>query len=418
MTATLSESFSEFAERYRERLVGLPTYPHRETHRIAVATAIEGWLRLDGVDDTARRDLLAPLVDELAGLGPLEQLLADDRVTEILVNGTDPIVVEVDGVLHHTDLRFRDVEHLRSVTERMLIGSGRRIDDGAPMVDARLTDGSRMNAVLPPVAANGPLVTIRRVPRQRLDLEALVVGGMLDGPVAAFLHAAVLGRCNLVVSGGTGAGKTTLLAALAGVVPSQQRLVVLEDASELRIHHPHVAALEGRPSGRDGGGEVTLRDLVRNSLRMRPDRLIVGEVRGPEAADMLQAMNTGHDGSMTTLHANSAQDAAARLESMLAMAWPGLEVAVLRGWIVGAIDIIVHCERSLDAGRVITEVAAVEGDRDAAAPGPMSIVPLFTRTGRAHAALRPCGEVPRGCLERMARNGVQFPPSIFAVRAA
>jgi pilus assembly protein CpaF len=280
------DSASDLCARYRERLVAYPLPDDPAGRRVAVAGVVEAWLRADGIVDHERRArLLYELVDELAGLGPLEPLLADDRVAEVLVNGLDPIRVEVDGTLHETSLRFRDAEQLRGVIERMLGGTGRRVDDGSPMVDARLSDGSRLNAVLPPVAVAGPLITLRRPSRRRLGFEELVESGSLDRRVASFLHAAVLGGCNIVVSGGTGTGKTTLLAALAALVPPEQRLVVLEDVAELTIDHPHQARLECRPAGRDGGGEVVLRDLVRNSLRMRPDRIVVGEVRGPEAQD-------------------------------------------------------------------------------------------------------------------------------------
>ena len=408
-TASVDEIAAVLAARYRERLVTLELPPHGELRRLAVGGAVEAWLREDGVRASLRDELLARLVDELAGLGPLEPLLADPRVTEILVNGIRGVHVEVDGRLQTTALRFRDAAHLRSVVERLLVGTGRRVDDGSPMVDARLADGSRLNAVVPPIAPDGPLVTIRRPPAARLAFSDLVERGTLDGPTAAFLHAAVLGRCSMVVSGGTGAGKTTLLAAVAALVPETQRIVILEDVGELVVAHPHAVSVECRPAGRDGAAEVTLRDLVRNSLRMRPDRIVVGEVRGPEAADMLQAMNTGHEGSMATLHANTAQDALRRLESMVAMAWPGHAETTLRAWVGAAVDVVVHCERREDGHRVVTEVAAVDAD-DAAS---LRAVPLYRRDHRGQGGSG-CGEVPRRCLERMARNGVRFPASLFA----
>jgi len=265
--------------------------------------------------------------------------------------------------------------------------------------------------VLPPVAVAGPLLTIRRAPPQRLGLEDLVGRGALSGAMAAFLHASVLGRCNLLISGGTGAGKTTLLAALAALVPHRQRIVTLEDVAELVVAHPHVAGQECRARGADGRAPVTLRDLVRNALRMRPDRILVGEVRGAEAYDMIQAMHTGHEGSMATVHANGAEDALARLEAMLGLAAPGLDIDTLRSWLGSAIDLVVHCERANHGGRTVVAVAAVEQERGAQP----EIVPVFA--GLAGGGFQACGNVPRGCLERMARHGVRFPPGLFRAAA-
>jgi pilus assembly protein CpaF len=411
--APVRDTGSHLAEdrcrRYRERLVSITLPDDLTERRLAVATAVEAWLREEGVGDPDERSvILCELVDDLAGFGPLEPLLADPTVTEILVNGLEPIRVEVDGRLLDTHVHFREVEQLRGAIERILTGTGRRIDDGSPMVDARLHDGSRLNAVLPPVAVGGPLLTIRRSPQQRRGFEELIESGSLDRRIAAFLHAAVLTDCNIVVSGGAGAGKTTLVGALVALVPPDERVIVLEDVAELSIDHPHLARLECRPPGRDGGGEIVLRDLVRNSLRMRPDRIVVGEVRGPEAADMVAAMNTGHQGSMATLHANSAVDALHRLEGMLAMAWPALGEGQTRRWIASAIDVVVHCERDAEGRRHVAEVAVIERD-DA---GDLNAVAVFQHDGSQPA--RATGEVPRHCLERMAAAGVSFPPSVFA----
>jgi pilus assembly protein CpaF len=313
----------------------------------------------------------------------------------------------VDGELRPCPVRFRDADHLLSVVHRLLSGTGRRVDEGAPLVDARMADGSRLNVVLPPVALSSPVLTIRRPPRRRLGIAELIDLGALDAVVAAFLHAAVLGRCNLVVSGGAGTGKSTLLAALCALVPDGQRMLLLEDVAELAVHHPHVVAQQGRPAAPDGGREVTLRDLVRNSLRMRPDRLIVGEVRGLEAADMVAAMNTGHPGSMTTVHANSAHDAMTRLETMLAVALPAAAVDTLRSWMAAAIDIVIHCERGPDGRRRVAEVAAIDADT---AGGPRLI---GVRAQDGCGRLRPAGEIPRRCLERMGRHGVRFPVGLL-----
>jgi pilus assembly protein CpaF len=341
------------------------------------------------------------------GLGPLAALLADGAVTEIMVNGPDDVHVEVDGRLRRSPVRFRDADHVLAVVHRLLAGTGRRIDEGAPLVDARLADGSRVNAVLPPVAVGSPQLTLRRPPRRRLGIEELIRLGALDATAAAFLHAAVLGRCNLVVTGGAGSGKTTLLAALCELVPHGQRVVVLEDVAELAPEHPHLVRQQCRPPAPGGGREVTLRDLVRNALRMRPDRLVVGEVRGLEAVDMLAAMNTGHAGSMTTLHANSSADAVARLESMLAMALPSVGGVTLRAWIATGLDVIVHCERDPEGRRRIVEVSAVE----AAGDGAPVLATVCTRDSGG--ALGPVGNVPLRCRERMRHHGVRFPDRLL-----
>lgn len=405
----------ELLRRYRDRLVtalpALGTLPTVE-QRACVTTMVDGWLAGDDLPSGEFRDqLLVTLVDDIAGFGPLERLLTDPAVTEVMVNGPDDIYVERAGVIESTDARFRDAEHVRTVVERLLLGSGRRLDESSPMVDARLHDGSRLNAVLPPVAVHGPLVTIRRPSAQRLSIDVLVREGSLDGVMAAFLHAAILGRCTIVVTGGTGAGKTTLLGALAALIPRRERIVTLEDVAELRIDHPHIASQECRPAGEDGPAPVTLRDLVRNSLRMRPDRLLVGEVRGSEAADMVMAMNTGHEGSMATVHANTAVDGIGRLEAMLALAWPGLPIETLRSWLANAVDLIVHCERTPSGRRYVATIAAVELDEMAI----VTVTPLFRQDeGSPGAQVVRCGEVPRQCLERMARHGVRFPPALFA----
>jgi pilus assembly protein CpaF len=387
--------------RVLDEVADLAALPPLE-RRLRVASVADRHLGGDPLSEE-RADALVAVVDDIAGLGPLEPLLADRAVTEIMVNGPEDVFVEVDGELCASTVRFRDADHLLSVVHRLLSGTGRRVDEGAPMVDARMADGSRLNVVLPPVALSSPLLTIRRPPRRRLGIAELIEVGALDAMVAAFLHAAVLGRCNLLVSGGAGAGKSTLLAALCALVPAGERVLLLEDVAELAIDHPHVVAQQCRPAAPDGGREVTLHDLVRNSLRMRPDRLVVGEVRGREAADMVSAMNTGHPGSMTTLHANSAQDAISRLETMLAMALPAVATGALRSWVAGAVDVVVHCERGQDGRRRVGEVAAV----DSGAAGGPRLIRVHARGGDG--ALGPADEIPRRCLERMSRHGVRFP---------
>ena len=367
---------------------------------------------VDGLRGRVAAEAPAPAADDLAGLGPLEALFADRAVTEIIVNAPEQVHVEVDGRLRRSPVRFRDADHVLAVVHRLLSGTGRRIDEGAPLVDARLADGSRVNAVLPPVAVGSPLLTIRRPPRRRLGVDELIRLGALEPTAAAFLHAAVLGRCNILVAGGAGTGKTTLLAALCELVPPDQRLLLLEDVAEVAAEHPHLVRQQCRPPAPDGGREITLRDLVRNALRMRPDRLVVGEVRGLEAADMLAAMNTGHPGSMTTLHANSAADAVARLEAMLAMALPAVGGGTLRAWISSGLDVIVHCERDSGGSRRVAEVAALDSAEDG--------MPLLTTvcSRDAAGALRPAAELPHRCLARMRHHGVDFPDRLLLRRGA
>ena len=324
--------------------------------------------RLDeepGISQEDRAELAAALTDDILGHGPLERLLADDTVTEIMVNGPYDVWIERDGRLSQTPVRFTDEWHLRRIINKMAAEVGRRIDESSPMVDARMPDGSRINAVIPPLSLSGPLMTIRRFGRERLSLEDLVRVGTLTTQTADFLERCVEARLNLLISGGTGAGKTTLLNALSAGIPGDERIVTIEDAAELRLAQRHGLRLECRPKNIEGEGEVTIRDLVRNSLRMRPDRIIVGEVRGAEALDMLQALNTGHDGSLSTVHANSTRDALARVETMVLMAGYDLPLRAVRQQITSALDLIIHLERMHDGSRraiAITEVQRMEAD--------------------------------------------------------
>jgi pilus assembly protein CpaF len=324
--------------------------------------------RLDeehGISREDRAQLAAALSDDILGHGPLERLLADDTVTEIMVNGPYEVWIERDGKLHKTAVRFTDDSHLRRIINKMTAEVGRRIDEGSPMVDARMPDGSRINAVIPPLSLSGPLMTIRKFGSERLDLGDLIRFGTLTPEVTEFLESCVEARLNLLISGGTGAGKTTLLNALSAAIPDSERIVTIEDAAELRLAQRHVLRLECRPKNIEGEGEVTIRDLVRNSLRMRPDRIIVGEVRGAEALDMLQALNTGHDGSLSTVHANSPRDALARVETMVLMAGYDLPLRAVRQQVTSALDLIIHLERMHDGSRkaiAITEVQRMESD--------------------------------------------------------
>jgi pilus assembly protein CpaF len=354
IAADLSVIADEYRGRVRRELAGV---------------ALGGPAELRGVVERRVRDLLlhdrvalgpgelevviASVVDDTVGLGPLDALLADPAVTEIIVNGASAVYAERHGRLTAEPVRFRDEQHLRDVIDRIVGSAGRRVDEASPMADARLPDGSRVNAVLPPLAVDGPLLAIRKFSRERLTVPALVASGSLDGMLAERLRRAVRGRLNIVVSGGTGTGKTTLLNALAGFADPVERIVTVEDAAELRLDQPHVARLEARPASLEGRGEVTVRALVRNALRMRPDRIVVGEVRGPEALDMLQAMNTGHDGSLTTVHVGSPAEALRRIETMVLMAGLELPHAVVRENVALAVDVVVHVIRSIDGRRTV-----------------------------------------------------------------
>ncbi|MBW4091122.1 MAG: CpaF family protein [Proteobacteria bacterium] len=308
-----------------------------------------------------QRALATELVNDIVGLGPLEPLLEDDSINDIMVNGPYKVFVERRGKTVLSEVRFRDTSHLTGICQRIAAAIGRRVDESSPMVDARLKDGSRVNIVFPPLALDGPYVSIRKFSRTKIDLAQLVEFGALTAPVARILQVAGRARLNIIISGGTGSGKTTLLNALSNFIDESERVVTVEDAAELQLQQPHVVRLETRPSSLEGKGEITQRDLVRNALRMRPDRIIIGEVRGGEAFDMLQAMNTGHDGSMSTIHANTTRDALTRIENMVQMGNMGLPSKAIRTQIVGAVDLIVQVERQRDGGRRLTQVTEVCG---------------------------------------------------------
>jgi pilus assembly protein CpaF len=308
-----------------------------------------------------RDRLVAEITDQVLGYGPIERYLADPSVTEIMVNGLDMIYIERDGKISATDAQFLSDDHILRVIDRIVAPVGRRVDELSPMVDARLPDGSRVNAIIPPLALDGPVLTIRKFGNRTFTAGDLVGMGTMTQHVAAFLEACVEGRMNILVSGGTGSGKTTMLNVLSAMVPEDERIVTIEDSAELRLAQRHVVRLEGRPPNIEGRGEVVARDLVRNALRMRPDRIIVGEVRGGEALDMLQAMNTGHDGSLSTLHANSPRDAISRIETMSLMAGFDLPIRAIREQIASAVDLLVHVARLRDGSRRITRVCGIEG---------------------------------------------------------
>lgn len=308
-----------------------------------------------------RTKLIDDICDELLGLGPLEPLLKDDNITEIMINGPKDIFVEQKGKLLLTDTHFHDDAHLMSIIERILTPLGRRVDESSPLVDARLQDGSRVNIIIPPLSLIGPTVTIRKFSKKALSVKDLISFGTLSPSMARFLEACVKARLNILVSGGTGSGKTTTLNVLSSFIPHTDRIVTIEDAAELRLQQRHVVTLEARPANLEGKGAITIRDLVKNALRMRPDRIIVGEVRAGEALDMLQAMNTGHDGSLTTAHANTPRDVLSRLETMVLMAGMDLPVRAVRTQVSSAIDLILQQSRIRDGTRKITHITEVQG---------------------------------------------------------
>ena len=364
-----------------------------------------------------RAQISKQISDIVLGLGPLEEFTHDPTVTEIMVNGADKIYVERAGKLELTGARFHNDEQLRRTIDKIVSKVGRRIDESSPYVDARLPDGSRVNAVIPPLAVDGPALTIRRFSAEPYRTDDLVSFGTVTGEVAEFLDACVRGRVNMLVAGGTGAGKTTTLNVLSSYIPDDERILTIEDAAELRMQQPHVVRLEARPPNIEGKGQVAIRDLVRNALRMRPDRIIVGEVRGGEAIDMLQAMNTGHDGSICTIHANSPRDVLSRLETMTLMAGMELTVRAIREQIASAIDVIVHQERMKDGTRRIThvsEVVGMEGDI-------ITLQDIFAfnfragvdAQGRVLGTLKPTGLRP-AFLEKLQDRGVSVPSSLFA----
>jgi pilus assembly protein CpaF len=373
-----------------------------------------------GISREDRARLVAEIADDILGHGPLERLLSDESVTEIMVNGPFDVWVERQGRLFETTVRFTDESHLRRIINKIVAQVGRRIDESSPLVDARLPDGSRVNAIIPPLSLSGPLVTIRKFSKKRLQLNDLIKLGTLSTETVEFLQRCILAELNVLISGGTGSGKTTLLNALSTAIPDSDRIVTIEDAAELRLNQRHVLRLEARPKNIEGEGEIAIRELVRNSLRMRPDRIIVGEVRGAESLDMLQAMNTGHDGSLCTVHANTPRDALARIETMVLMAGFDLPIRAIRQQVASALDLIVHLERLEDGGRrvtAITEVQRMESDvitlQDIFDFKVDRVTPDRTVVG----SLRSTGLRPT-FLHKFEKRGVSLPVSLFSTPRA
>lgn len=370
---------------------------------------------MNNVSRGERARIVTDICDEILGLGPIEPLLKDESITEVMINGPKKIFVERKGKIQLTNVQFHDDDHLMTIIERIVSPLGRRIDESSPLVDARLKDGSRVNAIVPPLSLVGPCVTIRKFAATPLSIDNLVGFGTLSEEMAEFLQACVKARLNIMVSGGTGSGKTTTLNVLSSFIPNNERIVTIEDAAELRLQQEHVVTLESRPPNLEGKGAITIRDLVRNALRMRPDRIIVGEVRSGEALDMLQAMNTGHDGSLTTGHANSPRDILSRLETMVMMAGMELPVRAIREQIASALDLIIQQTRIQDGSRkitYITEVQKMEGDT-------IVLQDLFTyvqtginEQGKSVGYYEPSGLQPM-FLQKFKMNGVELPKSFL-----
>jgi pilus assembly protein CpaF len=390
----------------------------------SVRTRVEAEIRdqlaqESGLSRADRGRLAGEIADDIFGYGPLERLLADPSISEIMVNGAAEIWIECNGRLSQTSLRFADESHLRRIITKMVGQIGRRIDESSPMVDARLPDGSRVNAIVPPLSLSGALLTIRKFARNRFDLDELIQLGTISAPAADFLRGCVEADLDILVSGGTGTGKTTMLNALSAAIPDRDRIVTIEDAAELQLVQRHVLRLEARPKNIEGEGEITIRDLVRNALRMRPDRIIVGEVRGAEALDMLQAMNTGHEGSLSTVHANSPRDALSRLETMVLMAGYELPLRAIRQHVSSALDLIVQLDRLDDGTRRVTaisEVQRMEGEM-------ITLQHLFEfKVDRVDAdrtivgRLEPTGLRP-SFVGAFARHGIELPPDLFGTPA-
>jgi len=392
-----------------------PERAREEVRKAARQLASQLFPNLVGDD---KEEVIERVMNDILGLGPIEPLLQDPTVSEVMVNAPDEVYYERDGIIYKSDINFRDVAHVYQVIDKIVSAIGRHVDEASPMVDARLADGSRVNIIIPPLCPKSPVITIRKFRTDRYTMADLIRVGTLTEEMAKLLRAAVRAKLNIVISGGTGTGKTTLLNALSAAIPPNERIITIEDPIELSLQQPHVIALEARPPSIEGKGEVTQRALVRNALRMRPDRIIVGEVRGPEAFDMMQAMNTGHEGSLTTIHANSPRDAIARIENMILMAGFDLPVIVIREQIASAIHMIIQLARLVDGSRrivQITEVSGMEGNMVT-----LQDIFVFRQTGidpdgRVLGELKATGIRPKFA-DRLKAFGMELPEDIFNVR--
>ena len=396
-----------------------PQYDQRRQAITQRLTDIFTQTRLQ-LSESMRSQVFHDVLDELLGYGPIQSLLDDSEISEVMVNGPKQVYIERNGKLLKTNVTFENDEHVMRVIERIIYPLGRRVDPDSPTVDARLPDGSRVNAVIRPVAVDGPIITIRKFAKERLSVEQLIKLGSITPGMIDFLKACIVARLNTIISGGTGSGKTTLLNVLSSMIPNDERIITIEDAAELQLRQEHVVRLETKPLNLEGKGQVTIRDLVRNSLRMRPERIIVGECRGGETLDMLQAMNTGHDGSLTTLHANSPRDALSRLETMVLMSGMDLPIKVIREQVSHAIDLIVQISRLKDGSRkitAITEVAGMEGDTVV-----LSDIFKFEQTGvspdgKIQGELKPTGIRPLFS-HRLEAAGFKLKAEIFGANIA
>jgi len=418
--ARLGEELEQLVYRFHQRLIDELEAEKLEAmspdkRRQAVQEAVKALLARESLNALVRDAVAARVVDEVVGLGPIEPLLHDSSISEVMVNAPDEVYFERDGIMYQSDVRFRDVNHVMQIVERIIAPLGRRVDESSPMVDARLADGSRVNVIIPPLAPRSPTMTIRKFLTSKLTMDDLVAVGTLSPEVAQFLGACVELRLNALVSGGTGTGKTTLLNALSAFIPDSERILTIEDPLELQLQQPHVISLEARPPNVDGRGEVTQRELLRNALRMRPDRIIIGEVRGGEAFDMLNAMNTGHEGSLSTIHSNAPRDALARLENMVLMANLDLPVRAIREQMSSALHLVVQISRFRDGGRritYITEVSGMEGEV-------VTLQDVFRfeqkgidEHGRIVGRLRPTGIRP-SFADGFAQAGIVLPDGLF-----
>jgi pilus assembly protein CpaF len=414
------ESFREAKYRVQNRLINELDPKLDLTNQVEVRRQIEELFGKIADEEglaltrAERVRMLEQITDEILGLGPLEPLLRDETITEVMVNGPQQVYIEREGRLELTNVTFQNDEHVMKIIQRIIAPIGRRVDESSPMVDARLADGSRVNSIIPPLSLVGPIITIRKFAATPFTVEDLIRFGTATPEMFEFLEACVKARLNIFVSGGTGSGKTTMLNILSSFIPDDERIITIEDAAELQLRQEHVITLESRPANIEGKGAIPIRELVRNALRMRPDRIVVGECRGGEALDMLQAMNTGHDGSMSTGHANAPRDMLARLETMVLMAGMDLPLRAIREQIASAVDLIVHQNRLKDGSRKIvniTEVQGMEGDVIV-----MQDIFVFEQTavveGKIQGRLRPTGIRPK-FVEKFETSGIHLPPNVF-----